>query len=135
MGEPAATGPAGHVDIDQIAQVWPAVLDQLLQTAPALAATFDGARPVEVDAEGRTVTIGFPADHIFNKRKAEAPDKREQMAAALESVLGERLRPAYPCWTGRRPRRRPRLRGTGSTTRRWWRRSRANSTPRRSVDG
>ena len=45
--------------------------------------------------EDGSVTIGFPADHLFNKRKAEAPDKREQMAAALETVLGEKLRPQY----------------------------------------
>jgi hypothetical protein len=95
MGEAAAAGPAGQLDIEQIARVWPAVLDQLLQTAPALAATFEGARPIEVDAEERSVTIGFPADHTFNKRKAEAPDKRDQMAAALETVLGEKLHPIY----------------------------------------
>jgi hypothetical protein len=75
-------------------------LDQLLQTAPALAATFEGARPVNVDAEEGSVTIGFPADHTFNKRKAEAPDKCEQMAAALKAVLGEELRPAYAVLDG-----------------------------------
>jgi hypothetical protein len=83
-----------------VTRVWPAVLDQLLQSAPALAATFEGARPVGFDAEERSVTIGFPADHTFNKRKAEAPDKREQMAAALEAVLGEKLRPAYAVLDG-----------------------------------
>ena len=95
--EPAAAGPAGQetsdLDLEQIVRVWPSVLDQLLQTAPALAATFEGARPVGF--EDGSVTIGFPADHLFNKRKAEAPDKREQMAAALETVLGEELRPQY----------------------------------------
>jgi hypothetical protein len=70
-------------------------VDQLHRTAPALAATFEGARPVSVDAGERTATIGFPVDHTFNKRKAEAPDKREQMAAALATVLGEQLRPVY----------------------------------------
>jgi DNA polymerase III subunit gamma/tau len=90
-----ASGPAGQVDLDQLVRVWPAVLDRLLQSAPALAATFEGARPVGVDAGERSVTIGFPADHTFNKRKAEAPDKREQMAAALETVLGEELQPLY----------------------------------------
>jgi DNA polymerase-3 subunit gamma/tau len=87
-------------DLDRIVKAWPAVLDQLLQTAPALAATFEGARPVGFDANERTVTIGFPSDHTFNKRKAEAPDKREQMAAALESVLGEKLRPVYTVLEG-----------------------------------
>jgi len=83
------------LDIEQVVRVWPAVLDQLMQTAPALAASFDGARPVGIDAEERTVTIGFPAAHTFNKRKAEAPDKREQLLEALEVVLGEKLRPVY----------------------------------------
>ena len=81
--------------MEQVVRVWPAVLDQLMQTAPALAATFEGARPVAFDADERSVTVGFPADHTFNKRKAEAPDKREQLAAALETVLGEKVRPVY----------------------------------------
>jgi hypothetical protein len=101
MGEPAATGPAGRaLDLKQVQRVWPAVLDHLVQSAPALAATFEGARPVEVDAAERTLAIGFPADHTFNKRKAEAPDKREQMASALETVLGEKLRPVYAVLEG-----------------------------------
>ncbi|HEU4944153.1 MAG TPA: hypothetical protein VFT10_03240, partial [Solirubrobacterales bacterium] len=93
-------GPAGQLDLGQVVRVWPAILDQLLQTAPALAATFEGARPVGVDSDERSVIIGFPADHTFNKRKAEAPDKREQMAAALEAVLGEKLRPTYAVLDG-----------------------------------
>ena len=100
MGEPAATGPAGRLDLDEVVRVWPAVLDRLLQTAPALAASFEGARPVGVDADERSVSVGFPAAHTFNKRKAEAPDKREQLAAVLEAVLGERLRPIYTVLDG-----------------------------------
>jgi len=96
--EPSATpGPAGQSDLDleHVARVWPVVLEKLLEATPALAASFEGARPVAVDAEERTVTVGFPADHTFNKRKAEAPDKREQLVAALEAVLGQTLRPVY----------------------------------------
>jgi hypothetical protein len=100
MGEPAETGPAGRLDLDQVVRVWPAVLDQLMQTAPALAATFEGARPVAFDAAEQAVTVGFPADHTFNKRKAEAPDKREQLAEALETVLGQKVRPAYDVFDG-----------------------------------
>jgi DNA polymerase III subunit gamma/tau len=103
MGDAAATGPAGQLGLEQIVKVWPAVLDQLLQTAPALAASFEGARPVGVDPEERSVTVGFPAAHTFNKRKAEAPDKREQLAAALEAVLGEQLRPLYAVLDGEEP--------------------------------
>ena len=96
-GSPAATGPAAQgapgLDLEEIQRVWPAVLDHLLKTAPALAATFEGARPVGLDGEG--LTIGFPANATFNKRKAEAPDKREQLVAALEAVTGQSLRPLY----------------------------------------
>jgi hypothetical protein len=78
----SATGPAGD-----------SALDKLRETSPALAATFDGARPVSLDDEG--LTIGFPTDATFNKRKAEAPEKRELMADALEAMLGERVGPKY----------------------------------------
>jgi hypothetical protein len=74
-------------------QVWPAVLDSLRQKSPALTATFEGARPVSLE-EG-TLKIGFPVAATFNKRKAEAPDKRELMADALEAVTGGKLRPVY----------------------------------------
>jgi DNA polymerase III subunit gamma/tau len=93
--EPAPAEQSAALELDQIARVWPAVLEQLHRSAPALAAAFDGARPIAVDAGEGTVTVGFPADHTFNKRKAEAPDKREQMAEALASVLGVQCRPVY----------------------------------------
>jgi DNA polymerase III subunit gamma/tau len=87
-------GPAGRssLDLDAVKRFWPATLEKLREESPALAATFEGARPVSLDEE---LTIGFPPDSTFNKRKAEAPDKRELMAAALEAVAGERLRPVY----------------------------------------
>ncbi len=102
-GSPAATGPAGGNDmsLEKIQRVWPAVLDKLRETSPALAATFDGARPVGFDDGG--LTIGFPGDLTFNKKKAEAPDKRELMVEALEAVLGESLRPNYVLLDGEEP--------------------------------
>jgi DNA polymerase-3 subunit gamma/tau len=92
--DPAA-GPAGDsaLDLEKVQRVWPAVLDKLRESSPALAATFDGARPVSVDDEG--LTIGFPAELTFNKKKAETPEKRELMADAIEAMLGKRARPNY----------------------------------------
>jgi DNA polymerase III subunit gamma/tau len=94
-GSPVATGPAGEsaLDLELVVRIWPAVLDKLRETSPALAATFEGARPVSMGEGG--LKIGFPADSTFNKRKAEAADKRELMAGALEAVAGEKLRPDY----------------------------------------
>jgi DNA polymerase III subunit gamma/tau len=102
-GSPAATGPAGAAatsppDLDGIVRRWPEVIDNLRQNAPALAASYEGARPVGLD--GGVLTIGFPAALTFNKRKAEVPDKREQMEAALEATLGARLTPAWALLDG-----------------------------------
>lgn len=91
--EPVAAAEAPALDLDEVNRVWPTVLDELVKTAPALAATFEGARPVALGEEG--LEIGFPADRTFNKRKAEAPERREAVAAAFEAVTGQRLRPSY----------------------------------------
>jgi DNA polymerase-3 subunit gamma/tau len=96
--ETEARGAGAEVALEELIRVWPAVLDNLRQNAPALAATFEGARPVGVE-EG-AVRIGFPAEFTFNKRKAEAPDKRDVVAAAIEAVAGTRLRPVYELLDG-----------------------------------
>jgi DNA polymerase III subunit gamma/tau len=81
------------VDLERVVGAWPAMLDRLGKAAPALVAVFEGARAVEVD--GDALKVGFPPSATFNKRKAEAPDKRELVAEALEAVLGRQLRPVY----------------------------------------
>ena len=98
----AADGPAGRGDLDEIVRVWPVVLDKLAEKAPALAATFEGARPVSLDDEG--LKIGFPSDKTFNKRKAEDPERRDAVTAAFESVIGQGLRPTYALLEGEAPR-------------------------------
>jgi DNA polymerase-3 subunit gamma/tau len=95
VGDAAPTGPAGldALDLEKLKQIWPAVLDQLSTTAPALAAFFEKARPVGF--EGDVVEISFPAAATFNKRKAEVPEQRERVAEALQTVTGQSLKPAY----------------------------------------
>jgi DNA polymerase-3 subunit gamma/tau len=87
--------PAGAVELslDDVGRIWSTVLEKLMETAPALAATFEGARPVRLDEQG--LKIGFPADRTFNKRKAESPERREAVAEAFEAVSGRKLRPTY----------------------------------------
>ena len=84
-------------------QVWPAVLDQLAKTAPALAAFFEEARPVGFDAGEAVVEISFPASATFNKRKAEVPEQRERVAEALKTVTGQGLKPTYVLLDGDAP--------------------------------
>ncbi len=97
MGDAAPTGPAGHsaLDLDGLKQIWPAVLDQLSTTAPALAAFFEEARPVGLDAAAGVAEISFPAGATFNKRKAETAEQRERVAEALQTVTGQVLKPTY----------------------------------------
>ena len=95
MGVAPGAGPAGQgdLDLDELKRVWPAVLQKLAETAPALAATFEGAHPVALDDDG--LSVGFPADKTFNKRKAEEPERRDAVAAAFEAVVGQAIRPTY----------------------------------------
>jgi DNA polymerase III subunit gamma/tau len=83
------------LSLEKLHGYWPAVLDQLSKTAPALAAFFEEAKPVGHDAEGKTVEISFPASATFNKRKAETPEQRERVAEALDTITGQTLKPVY----------------------------------------
>jgi DNA polymerase-3 subunit gamma/tau len=98
-GTKSATGPAGQqpssgeLSFSDIQQAWPAVLQKLSETAPALAATFEGARPTSFDGAG--LQIGFPASMTFNKKKADNPERRDTLAAAFAAVTGVGLRPTF----------------------------------------
>jgi len=102
-GSPAAAGPAGPdaLSLEEIQRVWPAVLQKLGETAPALAATFDGARPVSYD-DG-ALQVGFPAEMTFNKKKADSPERRDTLAAAFAAVTGVGLRPTFVMLEGEAP--------------------------------
>jgi DNA polymerase-3 subunit gamma/tau len=105
VGDAAPTGPAGQGDLDleKLKQIWPTILDRLGETAPALAAFFEEARPVGFDAAKGVIEISFPASATFNKRKAEVPEQRERVAEALLTVTGQSLQPAYVLLEGERP--------------------------------
>ena len=109
-GSPAAVGPAGQepssaspddLSLEEIQQVWPAVLQKLSETAPALAATFEGTRPVSFGEDG--LQVGFPAEMTFNKKKADSPERRDTLAAAFAAVTGVGLRPTYVMLEGEAP--------------------------------
>ena len=92
-----------RLTLESLKQAWPAVLDQLAKTAPALAAFFEDARPVGFDAGDAVVEISFPAGATFNKRKAEVPEQRERVAEALKTVTGQGLKPTYVLLDGDAP--------------------------------
>jgi DNA polymerase III subunit gamma/tau len=97
------TGPAGHepLSLDEIQRIWPAVLQKLEETAPALGSALEGARPVSFD-DGR-LEVGFPPDLKFLKKNADSPEKRDTVAAAFAAVTGTGLRPTYVVLEGEAP--------------------------------
>jgi DNA polymerase III subunit gamma/tau len=106
-GSPAAAGPAGQaapvpeLSLEEIQRVWPTVLHKLQETAPALAATLEGARPVSYGEEG--LEVAFPTEMTFLKKKAEGSDRRDTVAAAFAAVTGVGLRPTYVLLDGEAP--------------------------------
>jgi DNA polymerase-3 subunit gamma/tau len=94
-GGPAAAVTA-TVDLERIAGLWPAVVEQVRDSgSELLSAVLAAARPVAVDVEQAVLEVGFPASAAFNKRKAEAQEARERLAEAVRTIAGERLRPIY----------------------------------------
>ena len=85
------------VDLERIAELWPAVVDRVREAGSELQSTFfAAARPVAIEGEPpRSLKIGFPPSAAFNKRKAESQDARECLTEAIRTIVGERLRPAY----------------------------------------
>jgi DNA polymerase III subunit gamma/tau len=100
---PEEAGPASQeaMSLEDVQRIWPSVLHKLSETAPALAATLEGARPVSFGDEG--LQVGFPPDMTFNKKKADRPDQRDTVAAAFAAVTGVGLRPAYVLLDGEAP--------------------------------
>ena len=102
-GEPTARSAAAAVveepvDLERVASLWPAVVDQVRDSGSELLSTvFAAARPVALDTEGsgQALKVGFPPSAAFNKRKAEAQEARDRLAAAVQTIVGERLRPVY----------------------------------------
>jgi DNA polymerase-3 subunit gamma/tau len=103
--EPAPTAEPVEVpdalSLEDIQRVWPAVLQKLEETAPALAGALEGARPVSFGEAG--LEVGFPPDMTFLKRNADSPEKRDTVAAAFAAVTGTGLRPTYVLLDGEAP--------------------------------
>ena len=76
-----------------MAACWPAVIELVRQENQLLASVLADARPVSLTEED--VTLAFPSDRAFYKRKAEQDDNRRTTAEALRSVIGTMLRLRY----------------------------------------
>jgi DNA polymerase III subunit gamma/tau len=77
---------------------WPAVVDLVRTDNALLGACIEEARPVEVT--GEDLTVAFSASAPFLKKKAENPDNRAAVTAALKDITGRRWRLSYELQDG-----------------------------------
>jgi DNA polymerase-3 subunit gamma/tau len=86
-----APRPVGAVDLDQIVTLWPAVADAVREQNGMLGAALSAATPVAVEAD--RLTIAFPPDAAFVKKKAE--QGRDLVATAVRGMTGQALALAF----------------------------------------
>jgi DNA polymerase III subunit gamma/tau len=87
----AAPVAIGAIELEQLQTVWPAVAEAVTEENGMLGAALGAARPVTLDAD--RLTVAFPTDAAFVKKKAEA--NRELVQRALRGLTGQSLTVAY----------------------------------------
>ncbi len=85
-------------DLAPLLSWWPAVVELVRKENAMLGACIEEARPVEVT--GEDLTVAFSATTPFHKKKAESPDNRAAVTAALRDVTGQRWRVSYELQDG-----------------------------------
>jgi DNA polymerase-3 subunit gamma/tau len=97
VGAPAAAAVAAEpeqqptLELGQVQELWPAMAAAVAERNGMLGAALTTARPVAV--EGDRVTVAFPSDAAFAKKKAEAG--RELIQASLRGLTGRPARLAF----------------------------------------
>ena len=89
--EEAAPQAVGSIELEQIQAVWPAVAEAVCEENQMIGAALAAARPVALEAS--RLTVAFPTDASFVKKKAEA--NRELVQRALRGLTGQSLSLAY----------------------------------------
>jgi hypothetical protein len=106
---PAPKMPAGPLDRSAARRAWPAVLAEIRRIKPTRAEMYARIE-VDLDTDGRTLVLEFPADQDFAMQMAEDPDMRELLQRALGAVMG-----AAPPTRFRLARSVPRIQASGPT--------------------
>ncbi|MBE0476098.1 MAG: DNA polymerase III subunit gamma/tau [Coriobacteriia bacterium] len=96
-GRPDAAGPP---DRAAVKRAWPSVLGEMRRARRSRATLFANTE-ADLDADGETLVVEFPADNDFNMRMAGEPDTHKLLKAALASVLG--TAPPFRYQLGRGP--------------------------------
>jgi DNA polymerase-3 subunit gamma/tau len=81
----------GALDLEQVRALWPAVAEAVAEENGMLGAALGAASPVAVEAD--RLTVAFPPDAAFVRKKAEA--NRELVASAIRGLTGRALAVVY----------------------------------------
>jgi DNA polymerase III subunit gamma/tau len=81
----------GAVELEQLQAIWPAVAEAVTEENAMLGAALGAARPMAV--EGERMTVAFPPDAAFVKKKAEA--NRDVVQRVLRGLTGHSLGIVY----------------------------------------
>ena len=76
--------PVGSIELGQIVSLWPAVAEAIGEENGMLSAALSAATPTALEAD--RLTIAFPSDAAFVKKKAE--QGRELVAGAVRGLTG-----------------------------------------------
>jgi DNA polymerase-3 subunit gamma/tau len=83
--------PVGSIELGQIISLWPAITEAVGEENGMLGAALSAATPLDVSAD--RLTIAFPADAAFVKKKAEKG--RDLVANAVRGMTGQPLSLAF----------------------------------------
>jgi DNA polymerase-3 subunit gamma/tau len=83
--------PVGSIELGQIVSLWPAVAEAVGEENGMLSAALSAATPTALDAD--RLTIAFPSDAAFVKKKAE--QGRDIVAGAVHGMTGRSLALAF----------------------------------------
>jgi DNA polymerase-3 subunit gamma/tau len=87
----AAPQPEPELDLERVRTLWPAVADAVGQANGMVGALLAEARPTEL--EGSRLTVAFPEDAAFSRKKAES--NAELVTGALRGLTGVDLAVRY----------------------------------------
>jgi len=84
---PAPTMSGTMLDRASARRAWPAVIAEIRRIKPTRAEMY-GRAEADVDTDGHTLVLEFPADQEFAMQMAEEPDMRELLQRALGAAMG-----------------------------------------------
>lgn len=103
----SVVGHSGRPKLDRSAakRAWPAVLLEIKKLKPARAHGYSQVE-VDVDPDGETLVLEFPADQAFVKDMADQPEMKDMLKQAMQTVMG--MVPGFRLQVGRGPVQPPR---------------------------